>query len=206
MRIIGFLYWLLMLVLNRTYRFKVVGLEQILELKKKEQNVIFVFWHNSSFTLFYIYKVLLKNYEAALFTTNAPQGKILAYIGEKFKLSHVDVPMNMDFAAGAKGALLMLKLIEQGQDAIIAIDGPSGPIYKVKPGALYLSQRSGKAIIPCAVAASSKLTLGYRWDKYFVPLPFAKVILAFGQPVRQPTPAELEEKLRALNKKIQSKF
>lgn len=216
MRIISFLYWLGMFILNKTYRFKFVGLDNVAEARKKEKNVIFIFWHNSTFPLFYIYPILFPKEKATLFTTATSKGRIIAYIGEKFGLDHIDVPMARDFTGGAKGALQMLKAMGAGKDCLIAVDGPKGPIYKIKPGTIYLSQKTGKSIIPVVVSASAKITLGFRWDKYFIPLPFSKVVLAFGKPFKASLKAnlatinkecrELEESLHSLTRQAKVKL
>jgi lysophospholipid acyltransferase (LPLAT)-like uncharacterized protein len=48
-----------------------------------------------------------------------------------------------------------------------------------------LSQLSGKPILPISVAASH--TWRFRtWDQFELPLPFSRVAIAYGEPVRIP--------------------
>ena len=64
-------------------------------------------------------------------------------------------------------------------------DGPRGPAERVKPGVLYLASRSGLPIVPVTAAASSTWVLR-SWDRFRVPRPFARVVVAHGAPLRVP--------------------
>lgn len=67
----------------------------------------------------------------------------------------------------------------------ITPDGPRGPLHEFKPGAVLLAQLTGKPIIPVSVAASH--TWRFRtWDRFELPLPFSRVVLAYGEPVHVP--------------------
>ena len=65
----------------------------------------------------------------------------------------------------------------------ITPDGPRGPLHEFKPGAVMLSQITGKPILPVAVAASRAYTFK-TWDRFELPLPFSRVAIVFGTPVK----------------------
>jgi len=60
-------------------------------------------------------------------------------------------------------------------------DGPRGPPWKFKPGALLLAQLSGRPIIPMSYAASRAWRI--KWDHFVIPWPFSRVVIAVGEPV-----------------------
>jgi lysophospholipid acyltransferase (LPLAT)-like uncharacterized protein len=64
-------------------------------------------------------------------------------------------------------------------------DGPRGPLHEFKPGAILLSQLSGKPILPVSIAASRKWTFD-TWDRFELPMPFSRVVIAYGEPVKLP--------------------
>jgi len=67
----------------------------------------------------------------------------------------------------------------------IAPDGPRGPVHEFKPGAVMLAQLTGKPILPISIAASR--TWRFRtWDHFELPLPFSRVVIAYGEPVLLP--------------------
>jgi len=75
-------------------------------------------------------------------------------------------------------------LSRDGVSPAITPDGPRGPPWKVKPGAVLLAQLSQRPIIPMAYAASRAWKI--KWDKFVIPKPLARVAIAVGEPVYIP--------------------
>jgi lysophospholipid acyltransferase (LPLAT)-like uncharacterized protein len=69
--------------------------------------------------------------------------------------------------------------------ALITPDGPRGPRFEFKPGAVFSAQISGVPIVPLAFAAKPVRVLK-TWDKFVLPLPFSRVVIAVGEPVSVP--------------------
>ena len=99
-------------------------------------------------------------------------------------------------------------IVKQQISPAIAPDGPRGPVHQCKPGAVLLSQLTGKPILPVRVAASRTWRLR-TWDKFEIPIPFCRIAIAYGEPLRVPRStdadgvaclqAELAGRLHALN-------
>jgi lysophospholipid acyltransferase (LPLAT)-like uncharacterized protein len=84
-------------------------------------------------------------------------------------------------------------LTKLGVSPAITPDGPKGPRFVFKPGAILLSQMSQRPILPMAYAAS-RATL-FQWDKFVLPWPFSRIVIAVGAPRQVPRtlqPAALE--------------
>ncbi len=60
------------------------------------------------------------------------------------------------------------------------MDGPRGPIGKVKAGALSIALAADAVIVPFYMSADRAWYFN-SWDKFFIPKPFAKVTLKYGQ-------------------------
>jgi lysophospholipid acyltransferase (LPLAT)-like uncharacterized protein len=73
-----------------------------------------------------------------------------------------------------------LALVQQNVSPVITPDGPRGPRFKFKPGAILLAQMSGRPILPLAYAASRASLV--KWDKFVIPWPFARIVIAIGPP------------------------
>lgn len=73
-------------------------------------------------------------------------------------------------------------LVNENVSPVITPDGPTGPRFRFKPGALLLAQISGRPLLPMAYAASRAWFFG--WDRFVVPWPFSRVAIAIGAPVR----------------------
>jgi lysophospholipid acyltransferase (LPLAT)-like uncharacterized protein len=72
-------------------------------------------------------------------------------------------------------------LTRDGISPVITPDGPRGPRFKFKPGALLLAQMSQRPILPMSYAASRAWLV--KWDKFVIPVPFlARIAIAIGPP------------------------
>jgi lysophospholipid acyltransferase (LPLAT)-like uncharacterized protein len=89
----------------------------------------------------------------------------------------------------------------------ITPDGPKGPRFVFKPGAILLSQMSQRPILPMAFAAS-RATL-FQWDKFVLPWPFSRIVIAVGAPRQVPRtlkPAALEGLQREMAAELKQLF
>lgn len=75
-------------------------------------------------------------------------------------------------------------LVKQGISPIITPDGPRGPRFVCKPGAVLLAQMSGRPILPMSYCASRALLI--KWDKFVIPWPFARIAIVIGEPIQVP--------------------
>ena len=99
-------------------------------------------------------------------------------------------------------------IVKQQISPAITPDGPRGPLHEFKPGAVLLSQLTGKPVVLVSVAASRTWRFN-TWDSFELPLPFSRVVIAYGEPTRVPrvlnadglarVQVEMTEKLQALN-------
>ena len=74
-------------------------------------------------------------------------------------------------------------IVKQQISPAITPDGPRGPLHEFKPGAIMLAQITGKPILPIAVAHSFKFTFR-TWDSFELPLPFSRIAIVYGEPVK----------------------
>jgi hypothetical protein len=72
-------------------------------------------------------------------------------------------------------------LAHEGISPAITPDGPRGPPWKFKPGAILLAQMSQRPMIPMAYAASRAWKI--QWDRFVIPKPFARIAIVIGAPV-----------------------
>ncbi|MDH4199429.1 MAG: hypothetical protein OEV66_03525 [Spirochaetia bacterium] len=93
----------------------------------------------------------------------------------------------LDASLGKQSSAIIhfIKKIKDGNAALIAPDGPHGPIYKAKPGSVFIGGKTGSPIIPLGFAFSRKIQ-GPNWDDFSLPLPFSKIIVMVGEPLDAP--------------------
>jgi lysophospholipid acyltransferase (LPLAT)-like uncharacterized protein len=107
------------------------------------------------------------------------------------------------------GALAMKEyfqaLMREQVSPVLNPDGPRGPPFKCKPGAILLAQMSGRPLVPLAYAASRASLV--HWDRFVMPWPGARIAIAVGAPCAVPRgtdtaglerfQVEVEERLHA---------
>ena len=95
----------------------------------------------------------------------------------------------------------------RGVSPSITPDGPKGPRFVFKPGAILLSQMSQRPILPMAYAASRAWLIA--WDKFVIPWPFSRIVIAVGPPRQVPRaiqPAALESLQQELAAELKRLF
>ncbi len=98
-------------------------------------------------------------------------------------------------------------LVKKAISPVITPDGPRGPRFVFKPGAILLSQMSGRPVLPMAYAASRAVL--FHWDRFVLPWPFSRIVIAIGEPRQVPRrldSAQLETWQRELAAELHKVF
>lgn len=95
---------------------------------------------------------------------------------------------------GRSGLVNLLQAAKEGYCIGIAADGPRGPRYEAKAGLSFLALKAGLQVVPVGVALSSKIQFKKSWDQYQLPMPFAKTVVYFGEPM---TISEMSDSVNA---------
>jgi lysophospholipid acyltransferase (LPLAT)-like uncharacterized protein len=75
-------------------------------------------------------------------------------------------------------------LVRDSISPVITPDGPKGPAFKFKAGALLLAQISQRPIVPFSYCASHAWKIS--WDRFVIPWPGCRIVIAVGEPVYVP--------------------
>ena len=89
-------------------------------------------------------------------------------------------------AAALRGAL---KALEQGTTVAMTADVAPGPARSAGNGVVMLAKLSGRPIVPCAMATSRYFTLN-NWSAFTINLPFSRLGIVVGDPIRVPEDAD----------------
>lgn len=91
---------------------------------------------------------------------------------------------------------------------LITPDGPRGPRFEFKGGAITVAQLCGVSVVPLAFAARPAKVLG-TWDKFVLPFPFSRIVIAIGEPYSPPrkaTPQEAEAMQRVMATRLHQTY
>jgi len=136
----------------------------------------FAHWHGDELGILH----LLKRYRAAVMTSTSKDGELMDKIVRRFG---AETSRGSSTRGGASALKGILRLAKNGWHPSVAVDGPKGPYHKVKPGIFEVSKLINGEIFPCAVACDRKHTFERAWNKTFLPLPFAKVVVVWGDAI-----------------------
>ncbi len=172
-------------VLTATYRLdRSIGADVDDRLLRGDKRLyIPIYWHGHQVPCAPLIRDWLKRgFEAAFVISASVDGEVPASIAESWGGRVIRG------SAHDTGALVLrdaVGLMREGVSIVNNPDGPLGPGYEVKTGTVLVARMGGVPIIPITCAASSAWTLD-RWDKFLIPRPFAKVVVAVGEPIEVP--------------------
>lgn len=170
---------------TRLWRVKHIQLADF--AKKKERPVLYAHWHGDE--LFLIGAHIGSG--LAAMTSRSQDGEMLNYVLRWFGFRTVRGSSTRGGAGGLKGLIDVVK--KERRDASVAVDGPRGPIYKVKPGIIKLAQETGCPIIGGAGSVSRRFIFKKAWNKCYLPLPFCRGVVWYTAPIEVPKNISEEE-------------
>lgn len=196
-RLAAALVYGLIRALAATLRFRLRD-ESGLFTGEPENAVIFSIWHNRLALSLIIYRLYVQRRQRsrrlAAMVSASRDGGLLARILEHFGVEPV---RGSSSRRGPQALRELTTWSERGCDLAITPDGPRGPCYVVQDGVTALAQLSGLPIVPVSYHLNWKIRAN-SWDRFQVPIPFARVEVRLGAPIRVPPEASdaEREKLR----------
>ncbi len=103
---------------------------------------------------------------------------------------------------GAEAAHGLIASLREGFSIALTGDVPPGPARKCGVGIVMISSRSGRPIVPFAVATSRYLSVN-SWSRMTINLPFSKLGIVMGEPIYVPREAGPEE-LELYRKRVEA--
>jgi lysophospholipid acyltransferase (LPLAT)-like uncharacterized protein len=161
------------------------------------RNVIYAFWHGHLLYLMYRYR----GSGVYILVSQSRDGEVLSRILRHFGLPTI---RGSSSRGGRRSLLELVRRVRAGASAGIAPDGPRGPRHQAQLGIITLARLSEVPIVPVAVGARWKIVF-QSWDRFLLPLPGSRVVVAYGEPVVVPSDADaalLEQKRQELEGKL----
>ncbi len=175
----------ILLVLTSSYRFgKVVGSDVADRILSDPEKVyVPVYWHGQQIGCSCLIRDWIKRgFRVGYIISASVDGDVPADVARSWGAEVIRG------SAQDTGALVLrdaLELMRSGVSVATMSDGPLGPKHEIKTGTVLMARMSGAPMVPIACAASSAWTMN-TWDAFMIPKPFARVVLAVGEPVEVP--------------------
>jgi lysophospholipid acyltransferase (LPLAT)-like uncharacterized protein len=184
-RLADVFFYLLIKIICSTLRWETRGMEHSEAIRADGKRVIIAFWHSCIFSGTWFWR-------KRGIVVMSSQSRDGAYIERFIKRFGYGAAKGSATRGGARALILMAHCLESGIDVAFPIDGPRGPVYVAKPGAVTLARHTGQAILPFHVAARRSVELP-TWDRLQIPLPFTRALALIAAPVYVPLKATNQE-------------
>ena len=168
---------------------------------KKDVPVAIILWHNRLFLAAEIVRRYRSGRPTYALVSASRDG---AWLTAFFSLVGMRAARGSSSRLGREAASALIEVQRAGHDIGITPDGPRGPCYEVKPGAVIVPRRTGTPLL----LVGGEFTRAWRlksWDRFYLPLPFSRVRmrceLVENERLadRDGAVALIQERLRALN-------
>ncbi len=167
---------------------------------------IYAMWHSDQFCLYGI-----KNKEDInILISNSSDGDIVTYAVEGLGFKTV---RGSSKRGGVQSTLKLVELLGEGKSVAIMVDGPNGPLHRVKNGVVRIAKMSGVPIIPVGWYCPQMNFVHFpSWDKMTAPLGKCNIINIYGEPIYVPSDvsteqeAEFRQKLKDSLEAIEKRF
>ena len=177
-------------LLTATYRIeRVIGTENIEPYIGDEAICAPCYWHQHHVvgsTL--IRSWVRRGFKACFLVSGSVDGEVPERIARAWGAEVIRGSANQ---SGALALRDMQRMMKRGFSIVTTADGPRGPKYEFKMGAVLMARIAGVPVIPIGCAADRAWYLN-RWDDFMVPKPFARIVLAIGAPYPIPADAPLD--------------
>lgn len=164
---------------------------------KNGGRVLLCTWHQQFFSAIRYFKNY-QVYTPALMISQSIDGDIVAGVAELTGWYPVRGSSSKD---GKQALVAMINRLKKTGLAAHVVDGPRGPIGKVKAGTIRLALAADAVIVPFYVTADRAWFFN-SWDKFFIPKPYARVALRFDNMIDLSTP-ESEADFEAQRQKVE---
>jgi lysophospholipid acyltransferase (LPLAT)-like uncharacterized protein len=133
--------------------------------------VAFVLWHNRLFLVPEFYRRYRGGRAVYGLVSASRDG---AWLAALFSVVGMRAVRGSSSLMGREGATALVGVLRAGHDIGITPDGPRGPCYDFKPGALIVTRRTQTPLLLLGAEYASAWRVR-SWDGFYVPVPFSRV-------------------------------
>ncbi len=170
----------LLRLLNSTYRYEpLIGAQYIDAFIEAGSVCAPCYWHQQHVLCSHTVKQWVqRGFKACFLVSGSVDGEVPERIARAWGAEVIRGSANQ---SGALALRDMQSMMKRGYSIVTTADGPRGPQYEFKAGAILMARIAAVPIIPMACAANRAWYLD-RWDNFMIPKPFARVSVAIGEP------------------------
>lgn len=186
-------FYLLIRGICSTLRWETRGLEHLASILEAGHVPIFTFWHTCILSATWFWR------DRGIVVMSSVS-RDAEYTGRVIKRFGYGTARGSSTRGGGRAMAEMAQCLNNGLEVAFTIDGPRGPAYEAKPGAVTLARHTGQAILPFHITLNNRVELS-SWDRLTIPLPFTRALVLIAEPIyvaREANSDEVSAKQAAL--------
>lgn len=179
-KLVSFLIFIYMYIVHITSRVSYTipeGYDH--EFYKNIKNSILVSWHDKIMILPHISPYKLHRHLHALVSPHN-DGRIISDTMRLIGYRIIEGSSNKNSISAVKNIIRTLK---SGKNVVITPDGPRGPRHEMKGNLIEIAKKCESDIILFTATSSRHKKLN-SWDRLIFPIPFGRINVIFGEPIK----------------------
>ncbi|HKP67866.1 MAG TPA: lysophospholipid acyltransferase family protein [Pyrinomonadaceae bacterium] len=174
-RLADLVFYAAISLIGRTIRWEISGQEELDALSTSGKAPIYCLWHDRIFGGTYF----LRDRGIVVITSQSLDGEYIARFLKRFGFGTI---RGSSSRGGVRALVEMIREMRRGTPMAFTVDGPRGPRYEAKSGAVILAKKTGNPMVPFSVECERYWKVG-SWDRLQIPRPFTKAKFAVGSPI-----------------------
>lgn len=159
-----------------TWRFKSHNTNIFYSRRAQGKRNIVVIWHDQLLPLTFQHR----GWQLGTLASQSKDGEIIT---QQLKRWGYLPARGSSTRGGAKAIVEMKRIMNNGHDMCLTVDGPKGPRHVVKQGVIFMAKQVDCVIIPAVLSVKHYKRFA-SWDRFVLPLPFARIDTVFGDPIK----------------------
>ena len=148
--------------------------ERFLALRERGVPILFALWHGRMY-------LSIQAHRGEGIVTMASRSKDGEVIARWLQRNGYAVARGSSSRGGGAALREMVRAMRGGRHGALTVDGPRGPARVVQSGVVELARLTGAWILPISFSSRPGRFLA-SWDRYLLPLPFSRNVVAYGEP------------------------
>lgn len=185
-KLLPYLVFCIYTLFKWTWRVEVIESDGVKSFMKDNTPFVVAHWHHDELGILH----LLKRYHVACMISLSKDGALMAKVVELMGAKTSRGSSSRGAIQALKG---VLRLAREGWRPSVAVDGPRGPIYKVKPGVVEIARVIKAPIFTISMCSSRSLISHKSWNKLELPLPFSRIIVRWSDAIPYNPEISMEE-------------
>ncbi len=172
---LGSIIWVIYKIISSTWKISIYEHPEMKDCLLKKIPFVLAHFHGDELVLL----SQIRKYKTATITSTSKDGEIMTaavwFAGGK-------TVRGSSTRGGASALKGLIRLSKLGHNSSLAVDGPKGPIFEIKPGIFEISRLLKAPIFSGGVAVDRAWHFPKSWNKTFLPKPFSNVKIYWNGP------------------------